>query len=208
MHHVMRVTSTAVALAAAEGLHPDDVALTHIAALLHDACDPKYFKDSSFLDKALQVGAAHGLSEEQQAAVSLIAKNVSFTQELKQQQSIPALLQNQPFNKIFCCVQDADRLDAMGAVGIARTFTYGAIKNRPFYLPSTAPIPNPTHEQYVASSEASSPTLNHFSEKLLRLHGMLKTDSARLMGCRRHAFMQEFVAQFMSEVGGDALHDE
>jgi uncharacterized protein len=59
MHHVMRVSNTAVALAKAEGLGPDDVALTHIAALLHDACDPKYFKDSSVLDRALQVCAEH-----------------------------------------------------------------------------------------------------------------------------------------------------
>jgi uncharacterized protein len=196
MHHVMRVCNTAVALAKAEGLGPDDVALTHIAALLHDACDPKYFKDSSVLERALQVGAAHGLSAEHQAVVAYIVKNISFTQELAQQQQQQ---QHGNHHTIFCCVQDADRLDAIGAVGIARTFTFGAVKNRPFYDASIPPISNPTHQQYVTLCK-TSPTINHFSEKLLQLHGLLKTRSGRALGAQRHAFTLQFVEQFMGEV--------
>jgi uncharacterized protein len=202
MHHIMRVCRTAVALAKAEGLGADDVALTHIAALLHDACDPKYFKDSAVLDRALQLGAAFGLTREQQATVQHVAKNISFTQELAQQQQ----QQQQQHDAIFCCVQDADRLDAMGAVGIARTFSFGAVKSRPFYDPLIAPIANPTPEQYNTLCK-TSPTINHFTEKLLQLRGMLKTASGRALGEQRHAFMLQFLAQFMAEVDADAtLH--
>ncbi len=157
----------------------------------------------------LQVGAAHGLSDEQQAVVAYIAKNISFTQELAQQQQQQQQHEQQPNNHhtIFCCVQDADRLDAIGAVGIARTFTFGAVKNRPFHDRLVPPISNPTHEQYNTLCKAS-PTINHFSEKLLQLHSMLKTPSGKAIGEQRHAFMLQFVAQFMSEVGdGAAVHD-
>ena len=204
MHHVMRVCQTAVALAKAEGLSADDVALTHIAALLHDACDPKYFTDCAVLDRALQLGASHGLTKEQQAVVQHVAKNISFTQELAQQQQQQQ--QQQQHDTIFCCVQDADRLDAIGAVGIARTFTFGAVKGRPFYDPLIAPIVNPTPEQYSTLCK-TSPTINHFTEKLLQLRGMLKTASGRALGEQRHAFMLQFLAQFMAEVDADAtLH--
>ena len=99
------------------------------------------------------MGAKHGLTAEHQALMAYVAKNISFTEELnrqqQQQQQQQQVLQ-QHHNTIFLCVQDADRLDAIGAVGIARTFTFGAVKNRPFYDRHVAPIANPTHEQYVA----------------------------------------------------------
>jgi uncharacterized protein len=196
MHHVTRVCHTAVALAKAEGLCADDVTVTHIAALLHDACDPKYFTDSSILDAALELAGQHGVTAEQQQLVAYIARNISFTQEIGQGNQ---QLQNQQHHTIFCCVQDADRLDAMGAVGIARTFTFGAVKNRPFYDAAVPAIVHPTQEQYATLCKAS-PTINHFSEKLLQLHGMLKTRTARAIGLRRHDFMLSFLQQFMSEV--------
>jgi uncharacterized protein len=197
MHHVMRVCRIAVMLAEAEGLSPDDVAITHIAALLHDACDPKYFADCTVLDAALEVAAAHGLTAEQCALVAYIAKNVSYTKEIggqQQQQQQPA-----QHHTIFCCVQDADRLDAMGAVGIARAFTFGAVKGRPFYDAAVPAIVNPTPEQYATLCKAS-PTINHFAEKLFSLRGMLKTRSGMAMGHQRHQFMQLFVRQFLGEV--------
>lgn len=153
------------------------------------------------------MGATHGLTAEHRALVAYVAKNISFTEELNRQQQQPPQALPPHHNTIFLCVQDADRLDAIGAVGIARTFTFGAVKNRPFYDRHIAPIANPTHEQYVTLCK-QSPTINHFSEKLLQLHSMLKTGSGRAMGQQRHAFMQQFVQQFMDEVGHSAApHD-
>jgi uncharacterized protein len=86
-------------------------------------------------------------------------------------------------------------------VGIARTFTFGAVKNRPFYDAAVPAIVNPTQEQYATLCK-TSPTINHFTEKLFSLHGMLKTRSGRAMGQQRHEFMQRFVQQFMMEVEG------
>ncbi|MNL47518.1 putative hydrolase [compost metagenome] len=94
-------------------------------------------------------------------------------------------------------VQDADRLDAIGAIGIARAFTYGGYKNRVLYDPEIKPQLNMTKEEYKNST---SPTINHFYEKLLLLKDLMKTDEGRKIAKQRHDFMLTYLDQFHLEV--------
>ena len=96
-------------------------------------------------------------------------------------------------------VQDADRLDAIGAIGIARTFNYGGFKNRPLYNPNIQPNMNMNKEEYKNSE---SPTLNHFYEKLLLLKDKMNTETGKKIAQKRHNFMVTFLSQFYAEWDG------
>jgi len=93
-------------------------------------------------------------------------------------------------------VQDADRLDAIGALGIARTFAYGGHKNRLIYDPSIPPVMHSDFQSYKAST---APTINHFYEKLLLLKDRMNTKTARIIAQERHQFMQDYLTQFFEE---------
>ena len=97
-------------------------------------------------------------------------------------------------------VQDADRLDALGAIGIARTFHYGGFKNRQLYNPNIAPLTNMSKEAYKNSN---APTLNHFYEKLLLLKDKMNTETGRRIAFERHKFMELFLSQFYAEWEGE-----
>ena len=97
-------------------------------------------------------------------------------------------------------VQDADRLDALGAIGIARAFNYGGFKNRALYNPSIAPNLNMSIEEYKAST---APTVNHFYEKLLLLKDKMNTKTGRRLAVERHNFMENYLSQFYAEWKGE-----
>jgi uncharacterized protein len=96
-------------------------------------------------------------------------------------------------------VQDADRLDAIGAIGIARTFNYGGFRGRALYDPAVAPDLHMSKEQYKNST---APTINHFYEKLLLLKDRMNTDTGRRIATGRHGFMEEFLKRFYREIEG------
>ncbi|WP_254245133.1 HD domain-containing protein [Hymenobacter sp. BRD67] len=93
-------------------------------------------------------------------------------------------------------VQDADRLDAIGAIGVARAFAYGGHKGRPMHDPAVPPVSHADFEQY---QQSTAPTINHFYEKLLHLKDRLHTPAARRLAARRQQFMEDFLAQFLRE---------
>jgi uncharacterized protein len=97
------------------------------------------------------------------------------------------------------CVQDADRLDALGAIGIARAFAYGGHKGRALYDPAIPPQPHATFEAYKKNT---GPTLNHFYEKLLLLKDRMTTTTGRRLATERHAYLESFLDQFLAEWTG------
>ena len=164
-----------------------------LAALLHDIADSKFYNG----DETIGVKTANTflktqeLADETRIHVLKIIENCSFkggntTQTFS--------------SKELDIVQDADRLDAIGAVGIARTFNFGGFKNRALYNPEIAPNLNMTKAEYKAST---APTINHFYEKLLLLKDRMNTETGKQMALQRHDFMEQYLAQFYAEWKGD-----
>ncbi len=163
-----------------------------LAALLHDIADSKFNNGDEEIGPAIagdflnRLGLAPGLI----LHVQQIIKNLSY------KASLGAVTFQ---SKELDIVQDADRLDAIGAIGIARAFTYGGYKNRVMYDPEIKPDLNMDKEAYKKSE---APTLNHFYEKLLRLKDLMKTASGKQMAQQRHDFMQVYLEQFYQEWEG------
>ena len=188
--HVERVYKNALLIANAEECNLEIVKL---GALLHDIADRKFHNGDETLGPkvAREFLESQKVPEENIAHVVNIIENISF--------------KGGNFEKKFTSieldiVQDADRLDALGAIGIARTFNYGGYKNRPLYLPNVAPNLNMTKEEYKNSE---SPTLNHFYEKLLLLKDKMNTKTGKKIALERHKFMENFLAQFYAEWEGE-----
>lgn len=189
-YHVDRVRRSAVMIGAAEGA---DLYITELAALLHDVADWKFHAGD---DDAGPRVAGEWLASLQAeatliAAVQQIIREVSFK---------GAGVATKPGTLEAAVVQDADRLDAIGAIGIARTFAYGGHKGHPMYDPTK---PATLHESFEAYKKNSGTTINHFYEKLLLLKDRLNTATARKLAAKRHQFMEEFLAQFYREWNGD-----
>ena len=185
--HTLRVYKMAVRLAQEEGADEQIVAL---AALLHDVDDrklsPETAKDK---DRARAFLREQGVAEEELRAIVEAIDEVSYagTDSVE-----PSTIEG-------ACVQDADRLDALGAIGIARTFAYGGSHNRALYDPDEAPVLDMSGEEYRNHISSS---LNHFYEKLFNLVPLLNTRSARKIGSAREAYMREFVDRFLAEWDG------
>lgn len=183
--HIDRVRKMALRLGALEGC---DLFITEMAALLHDLDDWKLAGESKArLPKATKWLAGIGLDENVAAKILEIIEEVSFK---------GAGLETPVRTPEAAVVQDADRLDAIGAIGIARTFAYGGHKSRLIYDPNIAPVLHGNYHEYKSST---APTINHFYEKLLLLKNRMNTKSAQLIAEERHRFMEIFLEQFFEE---------
>lgn len=190
--HVQRVRSLALKISQTEG---GNLLIIELAALLHDIADAKFHQGDE--EKGARITGhflqQQGLSANVTSAVQDIVRRVSF------KGGVPDHLPKSIELKI---VQDADRLDALGAVGIARTFHYGGYKNRLLYHPDILPRKYASAEEYRASK---APTLNHFYEKLLLLKDQMNTPTGVKIAEKRHAFMEEYVERFLSEWEGEDI---
>ncbi len=186
--HASRVRNMAVYIAKKEGCEADLFAI-QLAALLHDIADSKFHQGDEELGPqvASDFLSSLGVDELNISQVKFVIAHISFkgggTSKIIG-------------NKILDIVQDADRLDAMGAIGIARTFSYGGNKNRPMYDPAILPKLDMSKEQYKNSCD---PTLNHFYEKLFKLEDLMNTETAKLLATQRNEVMKKFVDDFLNE---------
>lgn len=187
--HIYRVWKTAKQIAASE---PVDNQIVELGALLHDIADSKFHNGDETIGprKASEFLTSIGVDQKTIDHVILIIQNISFG--------------GGNFEKKFhspelAVVQDADRLDALGAIGIARTFNFGGFKNRAIYDPNIPPQLNMTKEEYKKST---APSINHFYEKLLLLKERMNTPTGKKMAEQRHQFMENYLEQFYNEWEG------
>lgn len=187
--HTERVYKTALTIAEQEKANLQTVAL---AALLHDIADSKFHDGDETIGpkKAEEFLLNQKLDSAAIDAVVNIIKHMSFKNSLEENTYDTLELR---------VVRDADRLDAIGAIGIARAFNYGGFKNRALYDPQIAPKLNMSKEEYKKST---APTINHFYEKLLLLKDLMHTKTGRQMAAGRHEFMENFLSQFYAEWEG------
>ena len=188
--HIERVYKNALLIAKEEEC---DLTVVQLGALLHDIADSK-FHDG---DETVGPRTARAFLESQQVAeatiqhVIHIIENISFK---------GGNFEKKFHSKELEIVQDADRLDAIGAIGIARCFNYGGFKNRALYNPAIPPKMNMSKEEYKKNE---SPTLNHFYEKLLLLKDKMNTATGQKIAEARHQYMENFLSQFYAEWEGE-----
>ncbi|MFY9154015.1 MAG: HD domain-containing protein [Prolixibacteraceae bacterium] len=183
--HVDRVRKMAVRLGEQEG---GDLFVIELAALLHDLDDWKLNgPKNSAVSRSSKWLAKMEVSEDYSSKILRIIDEVSYK----------GAGTDTPVSSLeSAVVQDADRLDAIGAIGIARTFAYGGNKNRLIYDPSVPPV---IHEDFEVYKKSTDPTINHFYEKLLLLKERLNTRSAKEIAKVRHRFMEDYLQQFFDE---------
>lgn len=188
--HIERVYKNALLIA--EGVDCDLI-VVKLGALLHDIADSKFYGG----DETVAPKTARTFLESQNVSEDIILHVIAIIENI----SFKGGNFEKKFNsKELEIVQDADRLDAIGAIGIARTFNYGGFKNRPLYNPNIQPNMNMNKEEYKNSE---SPTLNHFYEKLLLLKDKMNTETGKKIAQKRHDFMVTFLSQFYAEWDGE-----
>lgn len=189
--HIHRVRAAALRIGAALGA---DLALIELGALLHDAADPKLDSEPGEGRRALAAWLdGSGLPAAERARLEDLLARVSFTRELEGAGDAKSLE--------LMAVQDADRLDAIGAVGIARVFAYGGSKGQAMHEPGLPPREDLDAKSY---REGPSTSINHFHEKLLKLKGLMNTEPGRALAEERHRFLEAFLARFSAEWDGRA----
>ncbi len=188
--HIQRVHKTASKIGQQEAA---DMLVVELAALLHDIADSKFHNGDEEIGpkKAETFLNSIQVPEETIKHVVNIVRNISF--------------KGGNFSSDFSSLEldilrDADRLDAMGAIGIARAFNYGGFKNRALYDPAVPPKLNMTKEEYKKST---APTINHFYEKLLLLKDRMNTDHGKKLAQHRHDFMLRYLDEFFAEWGDE-----
>ncbi len=186
--HILRVLNNAEIIAQKEG---GDLFTIRLGALLHDIADAKFHNgDESIGPKmARDFLIKQGVKQEIINEVVNIIKYISFKNSLDG---------NQNYGKALAIVQDADRLDAIGAIGIGRAFVYGGHKGNLMYNPHLKPVEKLDKTNY---KKGETPTINHFYEKLFKLKDMMNTQTGKQMAKERHDFMKLFVKQFYDEWG-------
>jgi len=187
--HILRVWNNAKLITKQETV---DTFIVELGALLHDIADSKFYNG----DETIGPKVARSFLESQKIEETVIVhieniiSNISYKGgNFQQKFTSPEL----------AVIQDADRLDAIGAIGIARCFNYGGFKNRPLYNPEIEPNLNQTKEEYKNNS---APTINHFYEKLLLLKDRMNTTSGKKIAEERHQYMETFLQQFYDEWNG------
>ena len=189
--HTIRVFNNAKLIAKGENV--DDLVVA-LGALLHDIADSKFHDGDETIGPrvAREFLFEHNVDSSVIEHVVKIIENISFNNSLEAGEKFISLeLQ---------VVQDADRLDAIGAIGIARCFNYGGFKNRKMFDPDIQPNLNMTKEEYKKSK---APTINHFYEKLLLLKDKMNTKTGKRIAKERHKYMEEFLDQFYAEWDGN-----
>ena len=184
--HIERVWKLSKKIAEKEG---GNLEVIELSALLHDIADPKFHNG----DETLALKISKDFLEEIHVNAKLIEqvlfviKNISFKNRAEAPENPPLELQ---------IVQDADRLDAIGAIGIARTFNFGGFKNNLMYHPEIKPNLGMNKEEYKKSNGT---TINHFYEKLLLLKDLMNTETAKKIASERHNFMLQSLDEFYKE---------
>ena len=181
--HIERVYKNALLIAKDTDC---DLVVVQLGALLHDIADSKFHKG----DETIGPKTARLFLESENVSEDIIQHVVNIIENIS--------YKGGNFEKKFSSleldvVQDADRLDAIGAIGVARAFNYGGFKNRALYNPEIAPATNMTKEEYKKNN---APTINHFYEKLLLLKDKMNTETGKQIASERHRFMEFFLAQF------------
>ena len=184
-YHTMRVHDLARTICSKEG---GDMDIVRLASLLHDVDDRKLFGDNGYAN-ARRFMDLESIDSVIQDAVCHIISQISFKGE---DTVIPDTLEGR-------IVQDADRMDAIGAIGIARTFAYGGSRGRQMHVPGEMHREGMSEVEYFANQGTS---INHFHEKLLKLRDLMNTPTAREMAEHRHTYMVGFLEEFMSEWDG------
>ena len=185
--HIQRVWTNAKLLARTEDC---DILTVELAALLHDIADSKFHNGDEEIGPAT---AGKFLT-----SINIDADTIIHVQQIIRHMSFKASFDKATFHSNeLAIVQDADRLDAIGAIGIARAFTYGGFKDREIYNPNIKPNLNMSKEEY---KNTTAPTINHFYEKLLLLKDKMNTQTGKQLALQRHNFMESYLEQFYSEV--------
>ena len=188
--HINRVYKNALLIAKNEKV---DIFVVQLGALLHDIADAKFYDG----DESIGPKKARDFLKSQQVEETVIShiENIILYISYKSSFDLNSCFSSPELNVI----QDADRLDAIGAIGIARCFNYGGFKNRALYDPEIEPNLKMTKEVYKKSN---APTINHFYEKLLLLKDKMNTKTGQLLAKERHVFMESFLHQFYDEWNG------
>lgn len=187
--HIKRVFQNSMLIAKDEKV---DILVVSLAALLHDIADAKFHNGDETIGPQMASDFLNSLKVNKKTVrhVIKIIEHISFKNSLDKSKK------RSFSSKELEVVQDADRLDAIGAIGIARAFNYGGFKNREIYNPDIAPKLNLSKEAYKKST---APTINHFYEKLLLLKDKMNTATGKKLAESRHQFMLDYLEQFYAE---------
>jgi len=189
--HIERVWKNAKLIAKNENI---DLFIVELGALLHDIADAKFYNG----DESIGPKKARVFLKSLRVDKNVIEHIVNIINHISYKNSLDSSIEKF-HSKELDVIQDADRLDAIGAIGIARAFNYGGFKNRELYNPKIKPNLSLSKEAYKKSN---TPTINHFYEKLLLLKDKMNTKTGKQIAANRHQFIEQYLKQFYSEWEG------